>query len=247
MLRLRSSRGIEIPGLGIFLEDVSTLVVADLHIGYEEALEVKGIHIPVSQYPRIKKELEAMIKRTNPERIVLVGDVKHEFGDITRQEWNELIDLFRFLKEEIPEVHVVRGNHDNFLVPIIRKFGARFHEEGFLLDYVYFTHGHKELLIESLSAELIVIGHEHPAIAIRDDLGVKHKFKCLLHGDYGDKELIVLPAISPFMPGTEINAVTANDLLSPILRRCDLLRFRVYVIDPDIGVYDFGKLEYLIY
>ena len=46
-----------------------------------------------------------------------------------------------------------------------------------------------------------------------------------------DKTLIVLPAFSPIMPGTEINQVSQSELLSPILRKVELENFEVLIYE----------------
>ena len=239
------SRNVTLVSLGVYLESFGALIVADLHLGYEEVLAEQGIHLPRSQYYKIKGILTKLINYLNPELIVLLGDVKHEFGEATKQEWIEVVDLMRFLKNVTKEVYVIRGNHDNFLISILRREGVPLFEPGMELGNVFLTHGHKRIELGEVSAKKLIIGHEHPAIALRDDLGVKHKFKCFLRGSFRGRELLVLPALSPLMPGSEVNSLPKDKLLSPILRESTLENFRVFVSDPGIGIYDFGELKYL--
>jgi len=245
MYSLTISKSTTIIGLGIYLENLGILIVTDLHLGYEEVLAEQGVHLPRSQYYKIKNMLNKLIDHLSPETIVLLGDVKHEFGEATRQEWVEVIDLMKFLKSATREVYVVRGNHDNFLIPILRRERVPLLEPGMELGDFFLIHGHKRVELSEVSAKRLIMGHEHPAVAIRDDLGVKHKFKCFLKGDFKGRELIVLPALSPLMPGSEVNLLPTGKLLSPILRESMLENFRVFISDPEIGIYDFGELKYL--
>jgi len=235
----------KIVGLGIFLEDIDSLVIADLHIGYEETLAEQGIHLPQSQYFKIKEAVEEMVEKTNPSRIIIDGDVKHEFGAATRQEWSEVLDLIEFLQENVKEIIVVRGNHDNFLIPILKRKGIELYDPFYAIENYYFTHGHKDLTIDAANYEYIILGHEHPAVSIRDELGIKYKFKCILEGKVNDQVVVILPALSPLMPGSSVNELDSGQLLSPYLRRIDISDFEVYVVDPEVGIYDFGKLKYL--
>lgn len=240
------SKGVTLIGHGIYLESYGTLIVADLHLGYEEVLAEQGVHLPRSQYYKIKSMLTKLVEYLNPESIILLGDVKHEFGEATRQEWIEVIDLMKFLKNVTKEVYVVRGNHDNFLIPILKREEVPLIDPGMELGDFFLVHGHKRIELSEILARRLIIGHEHPAVALRDDLGVKHKFKCFLKGEFRGKELLVLPALSPLMPGSEVNFPPKDGLLSPILKESMLENFRVFISDPEIGIYDFGKLKYLI-
>jgi len=217
--------------LGLYLEQHKALVIADLHIGYEAALQKQGVFIPQSQYPRMKEEVEQMIKACKPKMLVINGDVKHEFGEATRQEWRETLDFLDFLLAKELRIIVVRGNHDNFLIPILKKKGVELFEQLLLKPYL-FVHGHKELSLAMLSgARCVISAHEHPAIVVRDELGVKRKFKCFLVGRVWNRDLVVMPSLSPLMEGSAVNVIPKSELLSPILRVSELRGFDAYVAE----------------
>jgi hypothetical protein len=230
---MRLLPGVEIVDarLGLFLKQHKALVIADLHIGYEAALQKQGIFIPQSQYPKIKQEVEQMMDVCKPKLLIINGDVKHEFGEATRQEWRETLDFLDFLLAQELRIIVVRGNHDNFLIPILRKKGVELFEQLLLKPYL-FVHGHKELNLGMLSnAKYIISAHEHPAIVVRDELGVKRKFKCFLVGRVWERDLVVIPSLSPLMEGSAVNVIAKSQLLSPILRVSELSSFDAYVAE----------------
>ncbi len=229
---------------GAFLHDLGALLIADLHIGYEEVLLESGIHLPRSQYGRIKLAVLDALERFDPDLLILLGDVKHEFGGATRQEWVEVLDLIRSLKESV-EIHVVRGNHDNYLIPILRREDVPLHDPGLAMGRYYLAHGHKPLGVLPEGTEFLIMGHEHPAIGLRDELGVKRKFKCALLGSLEDWSLLVLPAISPLAPGTDILSTPRRDLLSPLLASLDLSQFEVIVTDQEAGTVLMGTVGQL--
>jgi len=240
--------GVWAVGLGLYMADLSTYVVADLHIGYEQALEEQGVYLPAVQYGMMKELLVRGLEETGARRLVLLGDVKHEFGSALRQEWSETIDLISSLKSLDLELHVVRGNHDNFLIPMLRRFGVPLHDPYLALGRYVLVHGHRELPLDAWGegTRYIVAGHEHPAIVLRDELGARVKMKCFLRAGFERRaELIVLPAFSPLMPGTEVN-VPGTRFLSPLLRGLDAAGTRVYAVDLESGVYDFGTLDILV-
>ncbi|HDI73414.1 MAG TPA: metallophosphoesterase [Candidatus Korarchaeota archaeon] len=226
---------------GALVNDI--LVVADLHLGYEDALRERGVELPYEQYPWIKKEILRYLDEYNPEIVVLNGDIKHEFGGALSQEWREVLDLLRTLKSRGIKIEVVRGNHDNYLIPILLREGIEIKDPYLVIDGIMFFHGHKDLLAVPEGVELIVMGHEHPAIALMDDLGGSHRFKAFLEGKYLDIRLLVIPALSPLAPGTDIIKVGKESLLSPLLRRAELDEFTVYIADEEVGVEMLGPLR----
>ena len=74
---------IKIIDLALYLEKFKTLVIADSHIGYEEALNKQGILVPRFQFKELIQRLEKILKKTKPKTIVVNGDIKHEFGTIS--------------------------------------------------------------------------------------------------------------------------------------------------------------------
>lgn len=244
--RLQVSDGVEIVGLGLYVESLGSLLVADLHLGYEEALASQGVYLPPVQYSELRDLLASMIKESGARRVIILGDVKHEFGDVTRLEWRETILLFEFLKRELGlGVEVVRGNHDNYLVSVLKRLEVPFHDPFLLEKGWLLMHGHLPPPVELYSDAVshVVIGHEHPAIVLRDELGAKLKLKTLLVGSYAGKTVYVLPALSPLMPGTEVNV--DRPLLSPILSTSEVDSFRAYAVDMEAGIFDFGELRYV--
>ena len=108
-------------GLALFLEDINSIAIADLHIGLELALMDEGTFLPIDQYSDIKAKILKWVDIWNPERIIINGDFKHEFGRVSRQEWTEILDLWDTLKTKSIELEVVRGNHDNYLITVLKK------------------------------------------------------------------------------------------------------------------------------
>lgn len=231
---------VEMLPFGAFVN--GALIVADFHLGYEDALRERGVELPYEQYDWVKKELLSYVREVSPEVVVLNGDVKHELSGVLSQEWREVLDLISTLKGLGVKVEVVKGNHDNFLIPILRKEGVEVRDPYLRLGGVLVLHGHVETSIPE-GVELIVMGHEHPAVTLRDEIGASHKFKVFLDGEYMGVRLLVMPAISPLAPGTDLLSVRKRDLLSPFLRRADLDSFKVIVTDKEAGLEELGPFH----
>lgn len=240
---MRLFQGIEIPGSlpALFLSRYKALVIADLHIGYEAALREKGIHMPDSSYPLMKRTIDFLLKSTGATQVIILGDLKHEFGKPSAQEWVEVMDLFEFLGAAKKEIHVVRGNHDSLIDRILRRYDATLHERSMLMGTILLAHGDKALSVPD-RVRTIITAHEHPAVISKDKSGSRYKFKCFLIGKIGKVRLIVIPALSPLSSGVGINEAERGALLSPLLRETDIDSFVPIVVEEDVGTFKFPSI-----
>ncbi len=222
-------------GLGIFLPEIDTLVIADLHLGIELALFGEGTYIPVDQFQIMQNNIVNLIKKFKPRSLVINGDFKHEFGRASPQEWYELKSLYQTLSELGVELEIVRGNHDNYLKTILSRMGKTIQEPYYITSDYLFMHGHQGIddTINKILPDVtwIILAHEHPAIVLRDDAGGKHKFRCFLKGKWKKCNILVLPAYSPFTSGAIVNEVEKDEILSPILKEIGLKDFKPIVVD----------------
>ena len=231
------AKGIEIMDLGLYIKKHKLLVFADFHIGYEESLNKQGVLIPRFQFKDIIQRLEKILARVKPDTIVVNGDLKHEFGKISEQEWRETLKLIELLAKNCKKLLLTKGNHDKIVEPIAKKRNIGI-VDSYEIDGILIIHGDK-VPKNTGKYKTIIIGHEHPAVSIRER-GRIEKFKCFLAGKYKRKALIVQPSFNLITEGTD---VLRGDLLSPFLHQ-DLKNFDVYVVADKI--YKFGKLRNLL-
>ena len=254
---------IEIVDLALYFE--GTLVISDVHIGYEEALNKQGVLVPRLQFEEMANRMNhifELLKNKKIEKIIINGDLKHEFGTISEQEWRNTLKFLDLLAKHCKEIILIKGNHDTILGPIAKKRNVR------VLDYlivesltsnsnnektslikkslkkimksnknkVLIAHGDKVLDIKNYGT--IIIGHEHPAVSLKEGPRVE-QYKCFLKGKYKGKNLIVQPSFNSIIEGTDI---LRDEILSPFLQQ-NLDNFYVYVVEDK--VYEFGKLKNL--
>ncbi len=226
----------------VHFPEIDTVAVADLHLGLEASMTSSGYYVPEFQLDKVKEELEKCFEVTKARSIVINGDLKNEFST-SYSEKKEVAELLKFLKTIFEQVIVIKGNHDLFLEQTVEDQGLKL-EESFLKDDVLFVHGHEKLEVEE-DYGTIVIGHEHPALALKDDIGHVEKVSCLLHGENREGiEIIVLPAFSHISNGSEVNTIDESDLMSPILKNhMELGTMNAVAVSREGGVYDFGRLS----
>ena len=233
------------PWPAIYLEEYDALVFADLHLGIEGVLAEEGLYLPrrVSKLT-LNLVIEAL-ESVRPSRVILLGDVKHSFSLLKVSEWVELKTLFKYLDEHRYTVDVIKGNHDNYLGVLLDKFNVPFHKERLDLPPYTLIHGHLEHKLNSLN-HIIVMGHEHPSVALKDQSGIVHKFKAFLYGDVSrERKLVVLPAVCELATGSTINLMSKEEFLSPLLKAINLDDFTPYLIVPGKCVQRFPALSNL--
>ena len=229
---------IHIVDLGLLIDE--TLIIGDVHVGYEEALNKQGILMPRMQAGDIKKRLSAMVEAAKPKRIILNGDVKHEFGTISNQEWRDALMVLDYCASVGGKVTLIKGNHDTILGPIAEKRNVELVDHVILRGgTIYICHGH--VIPDNADfkkASTIIIGHEHPAVSIKDTIRAE-TYKCFLVGKYQRKTLIVMPSFNLVTEGTNI---LREQILSPFLDQ-SLKDFEIYIAGD--RTYHFGKLRNL--
>jgi putative SbcD/Mre11-related phosphoesterase len=226
----------DIVDLGLLIDD--TLVIADLHLGYEQSLNMDGIMVPKFQYQKILERILEILDKTNAKQAVINGDLKHEFGRITRQEWKESLNFIQFLKENFGDVVLLKGNHDNYTKFIAQKTDLEVYESYALEEFII-MHGDKipQDLMDK-KEPTIIIGHEHPCIGIRNGERLE-KMKCFLKGSYKEKNLILMPSFNFVTEGSDI---LHEKPLSPFLKHRSTDEFEVYGVE-NFEVLPFGKIK----
>lgn len=152
------------------------LIVADLHFGIESELNSKGIYIQ-SQAIERKNRLIDLIKRTRPEHLIILGDVKHRVPGTSRQEFREIPFLLEDLRKHVP-ITICLGNHDPGLEQFLHP-----HEiapsSGITIDGTSYMHGHTRPAPE-LAGTLIICGHHHPTAGLYDGIGIGFRTPCFV-------------------------------------------------------------------
>ncbi len=149
-----------------------TLVIADPHIGWENALQEKGIHVP-SQTPKILNKLVALLEEQKPDALIILGDVKFTVVTTEMGEWHDIPDFFNELQRHVKDISIIRGNHDANLEPLLPEKVRLLPAAGAVIGDVGLFHGHKWPSPTLLGCKTLVMGHVHPVVVFRDPSGFK--------------------------------------------------------------------------
>ncbi len=229
---------------------VRTLVIADIHLGIEWDLYYSGISIP-SQVEKRKKRICGYIKKVKPDRIVLLGDIKH---NVPRTSWQEKQEVPEFLGSlaSFAPVDIAPGNHDGDIEYLIPENVTIHDMRGFVLDDAGYFHGHTWPDAELLSVSYVIMSHNHPAIRLTDSLGHAlsepvwirtHFIEKAMREHYGDiewmnPEVIIMPAFNELCGGIPFNESVREELLGPVFANhaIELEKARAFLLDgTDLG------------
>lgn len=227
-----------------------TLVIADIHLGIEWELYHRGFSIP-SQVKKRTMRIRDYITKVKPDRIVLLGDIKH---NVPVTSWQEKQEVPAFLKElaAFAPVDIVPGNHDGDIENLVPENVTVHGMRGFVLDDVGYFHGHTWPDIELLSASHVVMSHNHPTIRFTDTLGhavseevwIRTRFiEKPIREHYGDiiwddPEVIIMPAFNELCGGIPFNESLHEELLGPVFANhaIELEKARAFLLDgTDLG------------
>jgi len=201
------------------------LVVADYHAGLEVGLRSDGVEIRSHAEER-RERLLGLVAETGADRVVFLGDLGDTIGEPTGEERAELRTLLRAVTDRVP-VTVARGNHDGGIESVTGAFDAVevVEGDGTRIGDVGFCHGHTWPAEAVVSAPTVCTAHEHPLVALEDEVGGRRTERAWLRGR-GDPEgfpeyervgdrIVVCPAFNPLSGGTLVNET--DDFLSPFL------------------------------
>jgi DNA ligase-associated metallophosphoesterase len=189
--------------LALFHKGQRWLAVADLHFGYELSQRAAGNLFPLWGMQTIESRLADLVNEFKPKQLILLGDLVHD-----RTGADEFLALVRRLEDEC-EVVMIAGNHDRQIkhqTSNIKHLYDFWRTDGF-----YFHHGSSAVQAPDC---IQIVGHYHPACAMRDGAGLRLKFPAFIQ----QKNCWIMPAFSPWAAGTDWvdqNGATKIWLCSP--------------------------------
>jgi putative SbcD/Mre11-related phosphoesterase len=139
------------------------IVVSDLHLGFENSLDTRGVFIDSNLY--LIETIDALLRLVRgyePEAVIFLGDLKSSVGYVNRDEWNNVPYLLNSLLK-YTEIYFIPGNHDSNIRFLLPDKVNLFSIHGMLLEDTLLLHGHTMPSSSRLTAvKRIIMGHIHP-------------------------------------------------------------------------------------
>lgn len=222
------------PHAALLLEDSSSkkfVVVSDLHIGIESELDVKGVSFGKQSAKVMASEISKLVKSESADSIVLLGDIKHKVGSITRQEWDEIPPFLNELSDTC-QVYLVPGNHDGNIRHLTPPDVTLVSSSGMVIEDTLFVHGHTMPSNLRAAVGRMVMGHVHPVFLKAGSLMSGERVwiqlrarKDALFSGRGNIDVVVVPNFNPyiFAAGPRSYRKSISPILSRLLARPDAI------------------------
>jgi putative SbcD/Mre11-related phosphoesterase len=232
------------------------LIVGDIHIGYGTLFYEKSVASGL-QLKEIIGKFNCIFKYLKKEnikidKIIQLGDFKHDFNTITDVEWREILRLLDYFIKKVgnKNIIIIKGNHDNILKPILNKRKIKlfnFFKIKIGRRVLFFLHGDK-LNRNYLNSDFLFLGHLHPSISLYDQYK-KEIYKCFLQGIWKGKKVYILPSFNNVSYGFDLRNIKKNYWNKKlfIINNSYLKNFYVIIYNnKEKKEYNFGKLKKFI-
>lgn len=214
------------PHAALLLQDAKDnrfVAVSDLHIGFESELGEKGVSIGKSSADQMVSELSYLVKQESADGIVLLGDIKHKVGTITRQEWDDIPSFLKSLAA-VSQVYLVPGNHDGNIRHLVPQDVNLVSSKGMVIEDTLLVHGHSMPSEVRAQVNRIVMGHIHPVFLKTGSLLNGERVwihirarKEALFAEEGLIDIVVVPSLNPYLYAS--GAKSYHRSISPIMIR----------------------------
>jgi len=209
----------------ILEEEKKNLVISDLHIGFEHKFSSSKItNRKNSSVNDIINNVNKIIKKENPDTLILLGDVKSSIQNITKSEWDDVPYFFEELKNSL-DIILIPGNHDANITKLIPNDVTLISSKGMIIDDVLLTHGHTMPSENYSNVNNIIMGHIHPVYFDENSLlngeriwiSIKTEKSEIFSSSKGKINITIVPSFNPYFYATEKRFYKKS--ISPIIEK----------------------------
>jgi hypothetical protein len=210
----------------LILEEVKkNLIISDLHIGFEHKFSSnKNIVKKNSSINEIISNITKIIKKENPDTLILLGDIKSSIQTITKSEWKDIPYFFEEIKNSL-DVILIPGNHDANIDKLIPNDVTLISPKGMIIEDVLLTHGHTMPSENYSNVNNIIMGHIHPVYFNENSLlngeriwiSIKTQKSEIFSSTKGKINITIIPSFNPYFYATQKKYYKKS--ISPIIEK----------------------------
>lgn len=177
------------------------LFIADLHLGKAATFRAQGHPVPAGTTRGNLERLSALLRRHQPDELVVLGDFLHAPEAVTPSVEAALADW----RTEFPLLRatLVRGNHDRRAGDPPAAAGVTVADEPWRIGPFAACH-HPQ----AVAGALALVGHVHPSVRLYGRGRDRLRLPCFVL----DSQQLLLPAFGEFTGGWEVEAADGQQV-----------------------------------
>ncbi len=198
-------------------------MVSDLHIGLEAELDSKGVTLRPNLVEEMTTEIAGLAWSQGAGGIILLGDIKHKVGTISKQDWDDIPTFMKKLSSS-SEIYLVPGNHDGNIRHLVPPAINVISSKGMTLEDTLLVHGHSMPTDARAHVNRIVMGHLHPVFLKQGSVVNGERVwiyiqvkKEVLFSEKGTIEIVIVPSFNPYLYAMAPRSYRKS--ISPIITR----------------------------
>ena len=226
----------------LILEDqTKSLVLTDLHIGFETNLTTNKIFLGKNTtIDETITDIEEIIDKNNVDSLILLGDVKSSISSISKSEWNDIPKFFKKMMDKV-SIILIPGNHDANIQRLVPEDVSLISSTGMVIENILLTHGHTMPSENFSHINKIIMGHIHPVFFHEDSvlngqrvwISLKTKKQTIFPSEEGELEITIVPSFNKYFYATHKKYYKKS--ISPILEKIkDYSSARIVTLDGTI-------------
>ena len=214
-----------------------SLIVTDIHLGFENSMRTNGIFLGKnSSINETIQELSEIIDSENPDSVILLGDIKSSIKNISKNEWDEVPLFFGEIRKKC-DVTLIPGNHDANIQKLIPENISTTSSTGMVEENVLLTHGHTMPSENFSHIDKIVMGHIHPVFFQEDSImngqrvwvSLRTEKQKIFPSKSGELEIVIVPSFNRYFYATHKKYYKKS--ISPIIERLEILSAKIVSLD----------------
>ncbi len=181
----------------LYVEDLNTLLVSDVHLGKSETFQAHGIPIPNQVNRSTLDRLTALCQTHAVQHLYILGDLFHSRAALTD---SVLTEWRQFVQAIAANICLIIGNHDRALIPHLQTLDIEYVCDSIQWGGLLLSHEP-----ECHPVHLNICGHVHPCLKIKTKLD-QLRLPCF----YWEKShnRLTLPSFGEFTGGYEVSIST---------------------------------------
>jgi len=196
-----------LPEKAVFIDDMNSLLVSDVHLGKSETFQAFGVPISSSVNHESLTQLLKLCRRLEPEHLFVLGDLFHSPFAIVEEVVEQWVAFVNAIESD---VHLILGNHDRGMASDLKNLLIQCYTSAIDIGHFRLSHEPEPFARDrrqSTHPYLNICGHVHPCIRLRtqlDDL----RLPCFYFEEQASR--LTLPSFGAFTGGFEVRLGQGN-------------------------------------